>query len=99
MTYQEARTYIEKISVRGSVYGLDGIKSLMRELSDVQEQLSIVHIAGTNGKGSVGAFLAAVLKEAGYHVGRYTSPAVFSPLEVWQVDGVFMTSEEYTKIL
>lgn len=99
MTYEEARTYSKTISKTGSILGLDSIRNLMRELSDVQEKLSILHLAGTNGKGSVGTFLAAGLKEAGYRVGRYTSPAVFSPLEVWQIDGSPITEEEYADIL
>ena len=56
----------------------------MKELGDVQEDLSIIHIAGTNGKGSVGAMLQAVLEEAGLKVGRYSSPAVFSYREIWR---------------
>lgn len=99
MTYEEARAYIGKISKTGSILGLGSIRNLMRELSDVQEKLSIIHLAGTNGKGSVGAFLAAALMEAGCRVGRYTSPAVFSPLEVWQIDGVSITKEEYIHVL
>ena len=43
----------------------------MKELGNVQEQVPVVHIGGTNGKGSVGAMLSAVLTEAGYRVGRF----------------------------
>lgn len=99
MTYEEARAYIEKISKAGSVLGLAGIQALMQELGDVQEQLSVIHIAGTNGKGSVGAFIESVLLEAGYRVGRYTSPAVFEPLEVWQINRKNITKEEYLACL
>ena len=77
MTFEQAREYIKELEKKGSVFGLDGICRLMARLGDVQERLKIVHIAGTNGKGSVGTFLASVLKEAGYRVGRYLSPAVF----------------------
>ncbi len=95
MTFEQAREYIKELEKKGSVFGLDGICRLMARLGDVQERLKIVHIAGTNGKGSVGTFLASVLKEAGYRVGRYLSPAVFSPLEVWQIDGEWIAKEEY----
>lgn len=99
MTYDEAKAYCARIAGKGSVLGLESIENLMQELSNVQEKLSVIHIAGTNGKGSVGAYLAAVLREAGYVVGRYTSPAVFDPLEVWQVDGCNITQEEYAALV
>jgi dihydrofolate synthase/folylpolyglutamate synthase len=95
MTYDEARNYAAQIAKSGSVMGLASIKSLMYELSDIQENLSVIHIAGTNGKGSVGAFLASVLREDGHVVGRYTSPAVFEPLEVWQINGTNISKEDY----
>lgn len=99
MTYEEAREYTKTISKTGSILGLAGIQNLMHELGDIQEKLSIIHIAGTNGKGSVGTFLSYALQEAGYTVGRYTSPAVFSELEVWQINGENIAIEDYTSIL
>ncbi len=98
MTFEQAREYIKELEKKGSVFGLDGIRRLMTGLDHVEERLKIVHIAGTNGKGSVGTFLASVLKEAGYRVGRYLSPAVFSPLEVWQIDGAWITEQEYASV-
>ncbi|MGN0142711.1 MAG: bifunctional folylpolyglutamate synthase/dihydrofolate synthase [Roseburia sp.] len=99
MTYEETVAYREQLRKSGSILGLDSIKGLMAKLSDVQEQLPVLHIAGTNGKGSVGAFLAAALEEAGYRVGRYTSPAVFDPLEVWQINETNITKETYARLL
>ena len=99
MTYEEAKAYIEKVSQTGSILGLENIQNLMRELSDVQEQLRIIHIAGTNGKGSTGAFIESVLLEAGYRVGRYTSPAVFEPFEVWRINRENITQEAYVECL
>lgn len=99
MNYEEARAYIREVSKTGSVLGLESIRRLMMELHDVQEGLRIIHIAGTNGKGSTGAYLAAAFAEAGLHVGRYCSPAVFDPLEVWQYDGANISKEEYAKVM
>lgn len=99
MTYKEARDYIQNVSRSGSVLGLESIRALMAELSDIQDELPIIHIAGTNGKGSVGAYLASIFREAGLHVGRYCSPAVFEPLEVWQYDGSYMSETEYAQIM
>ena len=68
-------------------------------LVPLQDQLPVIHIAGTNGKGSVGAYLASIFREAGFHVARYTSPAVFDPLEVWQYDGENISQDEYAQIM
>jgi dihydrofolate synthase/folylpolyglutamate synthase len=54
--------------------GLESIQQLLENLGNPQERVPIIHVAGSNGKGSVCAYLSAVLTEAGYRVGRYTSP-------------------------
>lgn len=99
MTYEDAKAYMEEVSRTGSILGLTNIINLMKELGDVQEKLHILHIAGTNGKGSVGAFIESVLMEAGYRVGRYTSPAVFEPFEVWRINQHNITVEDYLECL
>ena len=99
MNYGQARAYAADVSRSGSILGLAGIENLMHELGDIQEQLKIIHIAGTNGKGSTGAYLERVLIEAGYRVGRYTSPAVFDPMEVWRINLQSMSHEEYADIM
>ena len=54
--------------------GLERIKKLLADLGNPQDRVPIIHVAGTNGKGSVCAYLSSILTEAGYRVGRYTSP-------------------------
>ena len=54
--------------------GLQRIQQLLADLDNPQEKVPIIHVAGTNGKGSVCAYISAILTEAGYRVGRYTSP-------------------------
>jgi dihydrofolate synthase/folylpolyglutamate synthase len=54
--------------------GLERIQQLLADLGNPQKQVPIIHVAGTNGKGSVCAYLASILSAAGYKVGRYTSP-------------------------
>ena len=99
MTYEEAKVYIEEVSRTGSILGLESIIHLMQELGDVQETLRIIHIGGTNGKGSTGAFIESVLMEAGYVVGRYTSPAVFEAFEVWRINRENISLEDYLECL
>lgn len=62
--------------------GLDSIGMLCDKLDNPQSKLKFIHIAGTNGKGSVGVFIASILKTAGFRVGHFSSPAVFSREEV-----------------
>lgn len=86
MNYEEARAYLEEVAGRGNALGLAGMRALLEELGDPQERLRFIHIAGTNGKGSVLAYLSTILTEAGYRVGRYISPTIFSYRERIQVD-------------
>ena len=76
MNYKEAREYIKKTSQYGIVPGLDNISNLCDKLGNPQNELDVIHVAGTNGKGSVGAFAEQILIESGKKVGRYVSPAV-----------------------
>lgn len=86
MNYQEAREYIEKASCYGSVLGLENIKELLLRLGNPQDDVRFIHIAGTNGKGSVLAYLSTILMDAGFRVGRYISPTLFSYRERIQVN-------------
>ncbi len=85
MKYQEALEYMESLNRYGIVPGLDSIRRLCKCLGNPQDELKFVHIAGTNGKGSVLAYVSAVLKKAGYRVGRYLSPVIFEYREKIQV--------------
>lgn len=67
-------TLLQRYSRFGIHLGLERIQQLLANLGNPHEQIPIIHVAGTNGKGSVCAYLSAVLTEAGYRVGRYTSP-------------------------
>ena len=69
MNYQESREYIDKITREiPSVLGLDHMRELMKRLGNPQDDLKYVHVAGTNGKGSVIAFLYSALSGAGYRI-------------------------------
>lgn len=85
MKYKEAMEYIESLKCYGIVPGLNNMRQLCRRLGNPQEALSFVHIAGTNGKGSVLAFLSSVLRHAGYRTGRYISPVIFEYRERIQI--------------
>lgn len=99
VTYKEARVYLDKMSKYGSVLGLDAIRGLLHELGDPQEKLRFIHIAGTNGKGSVLAFTSTILSEAGIRTGRYISPTVVSYLERIQIDGRWIPEAEFAELV
>ena len=98
MTYREARVYLDEMSKYGSVLGLDTIRGLLRELGNPQDDLKFIHIAGTNGKGSVLAYTSMILSEAGYRIGRYVSPTVVSYLERIQIDTEWISEDKFAEL-
>lgn len=87
MDYTQAREYLNGLSGKGSVLGLERMRLLLEMLGNPQDTLKYIHISGTNGKGSVLAYLSTILTGAGYRTGRYISPTLFSYRERIQVDG------------
>ena len=76
MTEQEAIAKIHSVYPTGKKNGLENMRALMDKLGNVQNCLKMVHVAGTNGKGSTCAMLERMLREAGYKTGLYTSPYI-----------------------
>lgn len=74
--------------------GLARMSELMRRLGNPQKDLRFVHVAGTNGKGSVCAMLSSILREAGYRTGLYISPNLLRVNERIQVNGVEISDAE-----
>ncbi|MBD2069413.1 bifunctional folylpolyglutamate synthase/dihydrofolate synthase [Leptolyngbya sp. FACHB-671] len=69
---------LEQFNHFGVQLGLERIQRLLADLGNPHQQVPIIHVAGSNGKGSVCAYLSSILTEAGYRVGRYTSPHLVS---------------------
>lgn len=99
MNYQEALAYMQECNTFGVVPGLENIKELLARLGNPQEKLSFIHIAGTNGKGSVMNFISTVLTEGGYKTGRYISPAIFEYRELFQINGKPISKAELGKTM
>lgn len=87
MNEAEALALLDARARFGARYGLDTIRGMLRELGDFHLALRVVHVGGTNGKGSVSAMLAAALQEAGHRTGLYTSPHLVRFHERIRVDG------------
>ena len=98
MTYEEALSYIHGTLRKGAAPGLGRIQELMERLGNPQEQLSYVHITGTNGKGSTAAMTASVLRSAGYRVGLYTSPFLWRFNERMNIDGRNIEDEALAQV-
>lgn len=99
MNYREAMAYVEELGQYGSVMGLASMRELCRRLGNPQAEIKFVHIAGTNGKGSVLAYVSTILQKAGYRVGRYLSPTVRDYRERFQVNGRMITQAGLCKYL
>ncbi len=89
---------IEELKKRGSVPGLDAIEGLLEELGHPEDNLKILHIAGTNGKGSIFAYLSSILIAAGFKVGRYISPTISCYEERFQINGEYITKDKLARL-
>lgn len=98
MTYEETLEYIHSISWLGSRPGLERIRELCHLLGEPQKKLSVIHVAGTNGKGSFCSMLSSVLMSAGYSVGMFTSPYVRCFNERIQLNGKMIGNDDLARI-
>lgn len=87
MEYKEALDYLNNTARFSPKAGLARMTELMERLGNPQKELRFVHVAGTNGKGSCSAMLAAIFRAAGYRTGLYTSPYIYRFNERMQVNG------------
>ncbi len=94
MNYIETLNYIHSLGNFSLPAGLERIKLALQALGNPQNSLKAVHIAGTNGKGSVSAFVSSVFKAAGYKTGLFISPFVVDFRERIQINGEFISEED-----
>lgn len=99
MKYEEALEYISQTNKFGIRLGLENIGKLLELLGNPQETLNIIHIAGTNGKGSVCSFVSNILRESGYKVGLYTSPYLEIFTERIRVNGENIPQDDVARII
>ena len=94
MTYQQMVTKIESMRRFGKATGLEVSTALLGKLEYPEKNMDIIHIAGTNGKGSTAAFLASLLKESGKRVGLFTSPHLVTFRERIQINGKYISEDD-----
>jgi dihydrofolate synthase / folylpolyglutamate synthase len=92
--YAQITDYLFALKPRGTKFGIDRMKRLAEALGHPERGLPVIHVAGTNGKGSVAAMLEAILHAAGWRTGLYTSPHLVQLGERVQVDRQILTEAE-----
>ena len=97
MDFDEALAYLNGRLRLGVKLGNERFSALLRRLGDPQEQLRVVHVAGTKGKGSTAAMAAGTLQAAGYKVGMYLSPYVYDVRERIQVNGAMISRADFAR--
>ncbi|MFP3156486.1 bifunctional folylpolyglutamate synthase/dihydrofolate synthase [Lachnospiraceae bacterium ZAX-1] len=97
MDYEEIVDYILKLPKFTKKNGLEHTCTLLERLGNPQEDFFVVHVAGSNGKGSVCAFIHSVFLEAGYSVGLFTSPHLVDIRERFLIDGKYCSKGQFVK--
>ncbi len=95
MSYEEAEAFLLELPKHTSKNNLEDTKRFLKVLGSPEESCHILHVAGTNGKGSVCAYLSSLLREAGCRTGMFTSPHLVEMRERFCVDGEMITEERF----
>ena len=95
MDYQEAWTFLNDLQFFKIKLGLDSMAAFLESLGNPQRDLRFIHVAGTNGKGSVCANLLEIYRRAGYRAGIYTSPHLSSVRERFRINDRYISREEF----
>ncbi|MDA8162001.1 MAG: bifunctional folylpolyglutamate synthase/dihydrofolate synthase [Desulfobacteraceae bacterium] len=98
-SYESAIRYLNSFQFHGFRLGLDRMASILSALKGPQASYPCVHVAGTNGKGSVCATIASILVEADYKTGLYTSPHLVSVEERFSINGRYISKEDITRLI
>ena len=96
--YDSAISYLYDLEFFGVKFGLENTRELLRRLGDPHLAYPTIHVTGTNGKGSVCAFVESVLRAAGYRTGLYASPHLVEFTERTRVDGAEIPREDVARL-
>ncbi|MFH1019750.1 MAG: bifunctional folylpolyglutamate synthase/dihydrofolate synthase, partial [Pseudomonadota bacterium] len=97
MNYQEAWTFLDNLQFFKIKLGLESMSRFLEAVGNPHRGLRFVHVAGTNGKGSVSTTLRTILTRAGYKVGLYTSPHLSCVRERFRIDERFISEEAFAR--
>lgn len=99
MNFEQCLVYLDQIQNLGIKFGLDNVRAVLSSLDNPQKKYPSVHVAGTNGKGSVCAMLSQVLMEHDFRPGLFTSPHLITVRERIQIAGELITEKEFSRHL
>ncbi|MBR5587029.1 MAG: bifunctional folylpolyglutamate synthase/dihydrofolate synthase [Clostridia bacterium] len=99
MNYKETLEYIENLQSLGSKPGLSRVTELAKLMKNPQNDLKIIHVTGTNGKGSTCAMIESVLVKAGYKVGKFSSPWIEKINEYIYINGTPLSDEDFANAM
>lgn len=99
MEYQESLDYLYGLGLFSIKLGLSRVEGLLSKLGNPEKRLRCIHVAGTNGKGSVCTFISSVLVEEGYKVGVYTSPHLVNFSERIRINDSLIPAEDIIRIV
>ena len=98
MDYQEAWKFLDNLQFFKIKLGLESMNGFLDSVGHPQRKLRFIHVAGTNGKGSVSATLLAILAKGGYRVGFYSSPHLSSVRERFRINDTYISEEDFAAI-
>ncbi|WP_163337935.1 folylpolyglutamate synthase/dihydrofolate synthase family protein [Desulfopila sp. IMCC35008] len=97
MNFNEAIVFLDNLQLHKIKLGLEAMRSFLARVDQPDRKLRFIHVAGTNGKGSVSVSLLTVLREAGYRVGLYTSPHLSNVRERFRVNEDYISEEAFAR--
>lgn len=101
MSYPESVRFLYALGnelTAGAKFGLERLRALLEGLGNPERSLRVIHVAGTNGKGSTCAMIASACHAAGLRTGLYTSPHLISPTERIRINGEAVSEERFTEL-
>jgi dihydrofolate synthase/folylpolyglutamate synthase len=96
--YKDSLDYLYGLERHGIVFGLANIRNILKSVGNPHEKLKVIHVGGTNGKGSTAAMIQSILSRCGYRVGLYTSPHLLSFTERIRIDDREITEAEVVRL-
>ncbi len=98
VNYQEAQDYLNSLQMHKIKLGLEAMEAFLDKVARPDRSLRFVHVAGTNGKGSVCVNIVSILSRAGYRVGLFTSPHLSSVRERFRINDAYISEEIFAEL-
>ena len=98
MNFSQAESYLDTLQMHKIKLGLEAMQSFLAKVGGPEQRLRFVHVAGTNGKGSVCVTLLTALRQAGFTVGMYTSPHLSTVRERIRLNDEYISEEEFSEL-